>query len=343
MPLAEPTLPGALKLFSDPTRLRIIALLEREELSVGELSRALAMAQSRVSNHLRLLRDAELLLERHEGVSTFVRIAGNGSGAVSRLWDALKGDVSALPEHAADVKRLEGVLRSRRARDGEFFDRVAGEWDKIAGEFKTGQARQRMVAHLLPREFIVADLGCGTGFVAEALLGHCSRLICVDRSAGMLKEARKRLLRSGSAMQIELRKGELGALPIADGEVDGAVAGMVLHHLPKVDDAVAEMFRILKPGGSAVVLELSPHRETWMRQELGDRHLGLEPSDVLSAFRRHGFADVVLDPVDDEFQPRRPDAQGVALSLYIVRGRKPAARPIETQTTFVPNARRKHS
>ncbi len=322
MAIADSTLPGLLKLLADPTRLRILAVLEREELSVSELCAVLGMAQSRVSNHLRILRDAELLLERHSGASTHVRLDSNANAAAARLWGTLRDDVSTLPEHSADLVRLDALLARRRAKAGDFFDRVAGQWDKIAGAFRTGQGRLRLASHLLPAHFVVADLGCGTGYVGEGLLGVASKLICVDRSEKMLAAAKKRLARGRAAMTIEFRRGEVDGLPIEDEEVDGVVAGMVLHHLPRLDGAIAEMFRVLKPGGAAAILELAPHKEAWMRRELSDRHLGLEATDVLSALKRAGFVDVVLDPVDDHYQPKKEDGEEVSLPLYIARGRK---------------------
>ncbi len=324
--------PGAiLKLLADPTRLRILALLEREELAVGELSRALGMAQSRVSNHLRLIREAGLLGERHAGTKTFLHLPLEaGPGLAGRLWAELRGELDGLPEHAADLVRLERVLAEREGQ-GSFFDRYAGEWDKRAGGFATGLGRERALTHLLPDGLVVADLGCGTGYLAQALLGQAARLICVDASEPMLAEAERRLGRNGDARatEVEFRQGDLDALPISDAEVDGALAGMVLHHLPAPDAALAEMRRILKPGGSAVVLELLPHRETWMRDALGDRHLGLEPSDVVAAFQRAGLEQVTLDPVSDRYQPERPEEHGggaADLGLYLVRGRRPRVR-----------------
>ena len=328
MAVADGTLTGLLKLLSDPTRLRILGLIEHEELAVGELSRALSMTQSRVSNHLRLLRDGGLISERHDGTSVYLRLAPlrgatNGQAVVGRLWETLSSELVALPEHSADLVRLERVLAERAGGGAEFFDQKSREWDKIALDFETGQARERLATHLLPSGWRVADLGCGTGYLAQALLGQISRLICVDHSGGMLEQAEKRLARAPRGTEIELRQGRLDALPIADDEVDGCVAGLVLHHLPELDPALQEMRRIVRPGGSAVVLELAPHRETWMRERMGDHHLGLDSSDVLAAFRSAGFEEVVLDPVRDRYQPHPPEGEAPSLELYLVRGRVP--------------------
>ena len=144
----------------------------------------------------------------------------------------------------------------------------------------------------------------------------------------MLDQASARLAGVAGPTEVEFRRGELDQLPIEDGELDGVVIGMVLHHLPDLDRPLAEMLRVLRPGGTATALELAPHKEGWMRTELGDRHLGLEAADVMTAFRRAGFEDIALDPVDDQYRPRRaqdPAGDGTtSLPLYIIRGRKPA-------------------
>lgn len=311
---------GALKLLADGTRLRILGLVEHEELSVGELSRSLGLAQSRVSNHLRLLREAEVLSERHVGTSTYLRlVALEGGGLVRRLYAQLRHELEQLPEHAADLARLDFVLAERRDRDAEFFDSVAGRWDTIAGDFENGQARQRALAQLLPSGITVADLGCGTGYMTRALLGVVDRIVCVDRSEAMLDQARARLEGRADGARLEFRLGEFESLPLDDGEVDGVVASMVLHHLPVLDPALREMRRVLRPGGRAVILELMPHREEWVREALGDRHLGLDPSDVLAALRRAGFEDVSLDPSEDRYRPVGPDGSPLSLPLYLVR------------------------
>lgn len=320
-----------LKVLSDPTRLRALAILGEEELSVGELSRSLAMAQSRVSNHLRILREHDLLTERRAGTSTFLRSAVGSGGvdsAAARLWAAVAPELGSIPEHDADRLRLAGVLAERQADDSAFFDRMAGDWDKVGALFSSGEARQRAAASLLPSGLTLADLGCGTGYVARSLAGLCDRLICIDRSEGMLQEAEERIRKTApDDLRLEFRQGQLDALPLEDGELDGATAAMVLHHLPELGPALREMRRVLKPGGTLSIVELMPHRETWMHVDLGDRHLGLDPTSVQSELIRAGFTDVRVEPLNDRYCPQpTSDASGtgvVALPLYLVRGRNP--------------------
>jgi len=324
--MATTALPSLLRLLADGTRLRILALLRREELSVGELCRALGLAQSRVSNHLRGLREAGLLAERHAGKHTHVRLArpteaGSGAGS-ARLWDAIEAALGDLPEHAADLARLDQVL-AEREREVDFFDRVAEHYDKLAVRFASGQARQRAAAHLVRRDLVVADLGCGTGYMTQPLAGLVQRVVCVDRSPAMLERARERL--SGTNLELEFRTGAFDALPLADGEVDAVLAGMVLHHLQDLDAAVREMRRVLRPFGRVVVLELFPHTQDWMHAALGDRVLGLAPTDVAAALVRAGFENVAIDAVDDRYEPQGDAGESASLPLYVVRGDAPAS------------------
>lgn len=328
------TVHQTLKLFGDGLRLRMLALLDGEELSVGELAAALGAHQSRVSNHLRLLREAGLLEERREGTTLWVRSAlERALGARKRLWRELSGELRSEGAHAADQARLARVLARRG--DGDIFDRLAPSWNRLAGTFGTGQARQRAAARLLPAGYAAADLGCGTGTLAEPLLGVAAKLISVDRSRAMLAEARRRLVPRARGTVLEFRPGPLDRLPLADGEVQGALMGMVLHHLERPGEVLAEARRALADGGTLVVMELAPHRETWMRAALGDRRLGIEAAAVVELLERAGFSQVQCDAVDDRYRPRRPSGDQADLELYLVSGRKagPAPRPTRSRRT----------
>lgn len=325
MPVTEPDLTAGLKLFADPTRLRILALLgggDVAELAVGELARALGISQSRLSNQLRHLREAGLLAERHKGTSCYLRLAHTNGGKPSlfaRLWSGLGEELPHLPEYAADQARLARVLAERGEEGGAFFDRLADEWDYRAGDFQTGGGRTSALLGLFPRTGVFADIGCGTGYMSRPLLGNAERLLLVDRSLGMLEEARRRLEPESRGTRLEFHQGSSDALPIESGSLDGLISGLMLHHIEDLDAALGEFLRVLKPGGFAVVLELLPHREEWMRAALGDRHLGLEPRDVLAAFERAGFEQPVLDDVDDSYRP----GADTDLSLFLIRGQAP--------------------
>lgn len=324
---ADLDLTAALKLFGDPTRLRILALLKDEELTVGDLARSLDLSQSRVSNHLRHLREADLLVERHRGTSCHLRLAPGRHDLAGRLWARIDAELDHLPEREADRARLARLLADRREGDAAFFDRLAHEWDNRAGDFTSGLGRTRALLQLFERVGTYADIGCGTGYMARPLLGQAERLVLVDSSAGMLAEAERRLVPEARGTRLDFRLGSSTDLPIEDGELDGIVAGLVLHHMEEPAATLAEMHRCLRPGGRAVVLELAPHNQTWMHAALGDRHLGLEPRDVLRDLERAGFEDVHLDAVDDRYRPLPGDAPEAApdLSLFVVRGRRPAA------------------
>ncbi|MEE2711680.1 MAG: metalloregulator ArsR/SmtB family transcription factor [Planctomycetota bacterium] len=313
------TLPALFRLLADRTRLRVLGLLGREELAVGELARVLGLSPSRLGNHLRQLREAGLVQDRKEGTWTFVSLRKNGA-LPAELWAAVETELERSTDTQADLERLAEVLESRRARSRSYFDEVAPEWDMIGSDFRTGVARARVAASLVPNELIVADVGCGTGYLSSGLASIVSKVILVDHAPGMLDAARQNL--EGARCELEFRCGEIDALPLAEGEVDAVVAGMVLHHAPDLTAFFREASRVLKPGGVLVVEDLLPHREAWMRDTMADLRLGLEPRDLAARLTDIGFVDVVQDPVEDAYTPERPDGARVELPLFLIRGRK---------------------
>lgn len=278
----------------DPTRLRILALLEREELAVQELMEVLGMAQSRVSRHLGILREARLLRDRREGTFVLYRFA-EPEDATWRAALALAGrSVAADPAARGDQAALARVLDARSAKSRSFFDQVGPEWDAIRKVWGDELLRARGLSRLLPRGLRVLDLGTGTGALALELAAAGCAVIAVDHSPRMLDAAREKITAAG-ATNIELRAGDAAALPLADGEVDAAFAHMVLQYLPSPAEALAEMARVTRPGGSVVAIDFVSHDRAWMRQELGVVWMGFAPDEIARQLRAAGLGDVRID------------------------------------------------
>ena len=350
MNVTQDTLSGVLRVLADDTRLRILALLARSELSVGELARCLAMGQSRVSNHLKILREHGVISERHEGSYTYCRLdirldhgrgdePGNPDDLLASLWPALEPALQDLAQGEADRRRLAGVL-TERGDSRAFFDRIAGDWDLIGSDFSQGTGRLEALGCLVPAERVVADVGCGTGYLARALARHVARVICVDASPAMLAQARENL--ADLPADVEFRQGELESLPLDDGEVDAACAHMVLHHLTDLRPGIAEMARVVRPGGDVVIVDLLPHTEAWMREDMADARLGLEPAELEAACRAIGLQVIARRVLADSYKveppagrkgakgaasngaaSHRPARQQVELPLQLVHARKP--------------------
>src|SRR5581483_11536471 len=207
---------GRLAALSDPIRARLLAALERHELTVGELHRALQLPQSTVSRHLRALADARLVVSREDGTSNRYRIADwNGDAAGKRLWHAVRDELAGLTAVQRDAERVRGVLAARHTTSQKFFASGAGQWERV----RTGLFGERVellaLLGLLDPTWTLADLGCGTGHFADAAAPFVSRVIAVDESAAMLRAARARLARRTN---VEVRQGSLEDLPLEPGE-----------------------------------------------------------------------------------------------------------------------------
>ncbi len=301
---------------SDPTRVRILALLAREELAVQELMDVLGMAQSRVSRHLAILREAGLLQDRRDGTYVFYRFASPAGGPWRSAWELVLGALGGDPTARRDAAALARVLEARAARSRSFFDAVGPEWDALRKVFDDDVLRARAIGRLIEPDQTVVDVGTGTGILAAELRRLGPRVIAVDHSARMLEAARAKLAAQGIE-GVELRRGEAGALPLADAEADAALAHMVLHYLPSPGEAIREMARVVKPGGSVVAVDFVTHDHEWMRHELGVAWLGFGADEV-----RAWFADAGLGPlVYEEFEG--PSSSRDLPATFIASARKP--------------------
>jgi ArsR family transcriptional regulator len=265
----------------------MLRVLERTELSVGELARVLQMPQSTVSRHLKVLTSAGWVSRRTFGTAHFVRMpSGDLAGPVFDLWRATLEQMPETATLAEDDRRLESVLDERQAGSETFFGRHAGEWDSMRADLFGRGFTSRALPALLPREWVVADLGCGTGNAAERLAPFVSRVIAVDASGAMLDAARKRLRRHDNVKFLE---GDLSALPLEDGSVDATCCVLVLHHLERPEEAVREMRRVIRPGGVAMALDMFEHDRDEYRQAMGHKHLGFSEERMRGMFEEAGF------------------------------------------------------
>lgn len=307
------------KILADPTRLRILSLLASEELAVQELMEVLGMAQSRVSRHLGILRDAEVVRDRRDGTFVLYQLALPAEGPWRSAWEVASRDLRSDPGAERDQAALARVLEARSARSRSFFDAVGPEWDALRKVWSDDLLRARAVARLVPSGLRVLDVGTGTGVLALDLARLGLQVIAVDRSPRMLEAARARIQAAG-VPGIELRAGDASALPVGDGEVDAAFAHMVLQYLPAPSDAVREMARAVRPGGRVVVADFTSHERSWMRDELGVLRLGFARDEVLGFFASAGLRDVA-------FEEQPPASRGADLpATFIAAGVRPESR-----------------
>ncbi len=278
------------KTLSDPTRVRILALLEREELAVQELMDVLAMAQSRVSRHLGILREAGLLRDRREGTYVFYRFATPSAPVWRDAWALARRALEDDSTAERDAATLQQVILARASRTRTFFDSVGPEWDALRKVFSDDVLRARAISQLVPPGLTVVDVGTGTGILAAELARLDLRVIGVDNSPRMLEAARAKLAREGIT-GVELRGGDANTLPLADGEADAAFAHMVLHYLPSPPEALREMARVVRPGGRIVVVDFVRHESEWMREELGVLWLGFPPEEIRGWMTDAGLED----------------------------------------------------
>lgn len=291
---------------ADETRSRMLVLLERHELTVSELCAVLQLPQSTVSRHLKTLSDTDWVTSRRDGTSRYYSLAlDNRDAATRRLWSLLRERVAPSLGADQDARRLKGVLARRQTKSEEFFASSAGQWDRLRQEMFGRTSALHAVPALLNPEWVIGDLGCGTGQVSASLAPFVARTIAVDRSGEMLQAARRRLREFPN---VDVRRGELEALPIEGEELDAAIMMLVLHHVPDPAAALAEAARVLKRDGRLVVCDMLPHDREEYKQQMGHVWLGFAGDQMTRLLGGAGFTSprVVALPTD-------PDAKGPAL------------------------------
>ena len=272
---------------ADATRSRMLLLLERNELTVSELCSVLQLPQSTVSRHLKTLSDASWVVSRRDGTSRYYTLALDDRDVPTRrLWSLMREQLSATAGADQDARRLAGVLSRRQSKSQEFFESTAGQWDKVRADLFGAASHLQALPGLLDERWAIGDLGCGTGHVACALAPFVARVIAVDRSGEMLQAARRRLR---DLANVEVKRGALEALPIADGELDAATLLLVLHHVSDPAAALSEAARVLKPGGRLLIADMLPHDREEYRQQMGHVWLGFGDDQLRRLLVSAGF------------------------------------------------------
>jgi ArsR family transcriptional regulator len=283
---------GLYRLLGDEARLRLLRVLRRERLNVTELTGILGLAQSGVSRHLGLLKEAGLVVEEKDAGYTFYRLSPELQNGRRTLWAVLEEqfeEAAADPAVRADDARLQEVLRVRK----ENFETHGAADTRDARQLVPGRswaAWSRAIGLLLP-PLRVADLGCGEGYLTLEASRWASRVIAVDRSAVVLSRA-KGMARRRRVSNVVWRRGELDRLPVKDESVDVALLSQALHHALDPARAVAEAARITVPGGKVLILDLRTHSEEWVRDKLGDRSLGFREEELTRLMTLAGLRDL---------------------------------------------------
>jgi SAM-dependent methyltransferase len=286
---------GLFRLLGDDARLRILRLLDAERLNVSELTAILGIAQSGVSRHLGLLKEAGLVEERRDAGFTFFSLAPAlhaGANGFGPLWPVLRSHFDAAggtPEGRADMARLEEV---RRVRKENFDEHGAADEHRQVVPGRSWAAWARALGHLLP-ELEIADLGCGEGYLTIEASRFAKRVIAIDRSEAVLDKARQTAKRR-RVTNVDWTRGEIEKLPLDDESVDVALLSQALHHAADPNVALAEAVRILRPGGRVLLLELRRHDEAWVRERLGDRWLGFEDDELRGMLEKTGLSGVKI-------------------------------------------------
>jgi ubiquinone/menaquinone biosynthesis C-methylase UbiE/DNA-binding transcriptional ArsR family regulator len=295
-----------LSVLADPTRSRILLLLDRHELTVGELCTIVQLPQSTVSRHLKTLADDGWVIARGEGTTRFYKmVVGRLDPATQDLWLLVRAQVAQSPSASQDLHRATSVLQRRVVKARAFFQDSVEFWDRIREEMIGRRADLLALLDLLDDDWTVGDLGCGAGQLAEALAPCVAHVIGVDESGPMLSAAAKRL---ANYENVELRSGTLESLPIEDESLDAAIVFLVAHFISDPAKAIAEIRRVLTPGGKLLIVDLMSHDRMDYVVQLGHVWQGFDGEQVKEWLTEAGFASARYRAL-----PADPDAKGPAL------------------------------
>lgn len=300
---------------ADPTRSRILLLLEGTELTVSELCSILQLPQSTVSRHLKILSDEGWVASRDSGASRFYTLVpGRLDHFARRLWHVVRDQMSTSTAAAQDARRRESVLGARRVKMQTFFSEGVASWDQVRADLIGSRTDLLALLDLFDESWTVGDLGCGTGHLSELLAPVVQRVIAVDESGAMLNAARKRL---ASFDNVEVRSGHVETLPIDDAELDVALLFMVTHFVIEPVKVLKDIRRALAPGGRLVILDLTAHEREDYTLQMGHVWQGFTEAQVRSWVGEAG-----LSVLRYRVLPPDPKAKGPALFSLVAKNGK---------------------
>jgi ubiquinone/menaquinone biosynthesis C-methylase UbiE len=286
------------KALADESRLRLLHILSKGQFNVQELTSILGSGQSTVSHHLKILSAAGLLSAQKQGTWVYYSLNLNSPASLAQqsaalFLERLKEPSAEQEMFLQDVESTNELLSKRRDQARNFFESVANKWHDMRDEAQGSEPFFDLVASRIPKHATLLDLGCGSGAFFEHVLPRPGKSIGVDYSQGMLTEAKQRL--GAKAAEVDFRLGYLEHLPIGDESVDYMVCYMVLHHVAVPPDAIHDAFRVLKPGGKFIVVDLMRHQNERMRERYADLWLGFDPEEVKDWAFSEGFAESKLE------------------------------------------------
>ncbi len=318
---ATPPIVHWMNALADLTRARLLRVIEHEELSVADLCGVLQLPQSTVSRHLKLLADEGWVAARPEGTSRLYRMPLEDlDAAARRLWALMREQTGQTRIAAHDDQRLAAILAARQTRSQAFFSTAAGQWDKLRRDMFGERFDLMALAGLLEDTWVIGDLGCGTGQIAQTVAPFVHQVIAVDSSRAMLKAARQSLSSIGN---VEVRQGRLEALPIEDDTLDAAVSCLVLHHVQDPAAAFTELLRVLQPGGRLLIIDMLQHDRREYRQQMGHIWLGFTPAQVEDWLGSTGFERVRVQPLPPATHVKGP-------GLFAATARRPIRNRTKT-------------
>ncbi len=297
---------------SERARLRVLHACERHELSVVELCAVLQVPQSTASRHLKALVETGWLGARREGTSRYYRVERESLPTGARkLWKVIREQCEADPGLRDDDERLARVMRERQTRSQAFFAASATEWDRLREDLFGTHIEGAAFGALIDPSAVVGDLGCGTGKATEVLAQFARRVVAVDSSAAMIKAAQKRL---AGRDNVEFHRADLERMRLGDDELDLGFLNLVLHHVADPGRVLQDVARVLKPGGTLVLVDMQAHDRAEYRQQMGHVWQGFSEPQLATWMRAAG-----LSPVRHVAWPPDPNAKGPPLFVATAR------------------------